>query len=305
MQKPPWVNLDGFSPSTNALDMRKMNPLLDINAFGSTLARTRLLDVKGALGARPVQEWKEMLRGNLVEKLEDHSWKVPDFEPWAALPSRAAAAAAAAARMPPPPASPLLSRRASPSIRRRRSDSPSAASTDSLLPQPAQLPAPSTKRTPRKSAASESRSQNSLNDGSGFSFWGGRNPDPPGSSANRSRGAGGSGRPSSARRPKSAGALASHGNGFGGGPSPAQIAAARRKNPPRWGPEGERRLTIKSRPAWRNITGKMDADTRLSDNRKLNPFMDIQAFSGGCRPLDTKGELGNKPVQIWKEGLRH
>ena len=41
------------------VEHRKMNPFTDINSF---VGGTRILDAKGQLGARPVQQWKEMLR---------------------------------------------------------------------------------------------------------------------------------------------------------------------------------------------------------------------------------------------------
>ena len=71
--------------------------------------------------------------------------------------------------------------------------------------------------------------------------------------------------------------------------------------------EGERRLSVKSRPAWRNIVGPQDEASRSGQHRTLNPFADINCFGATIarsRILDTKGELGARPVQRWKEMLR-
>ena len=57
--------------------------------------------------------------------------------------------------------------------------------------------------------------------------------------------------------------------------------------------------------------------TRTLERRKLNPFLDINSWTGNfasakaqfashayVRPLDNKGNLGARPVQQWKETLR-
>ena len=61
-----WQNLDGFSNPTIAIERRNMNPLVDIQSFTlgdmHTTGYVRPIDVKGGLGANPVQDWKEGLR---------------------------------------------------------------------------------------------------------------------------------------------------------------------------------------------------------------------------------------------------
>ena len=69
------------------------------------------------------------------------------------------------------------------------------------------------------------------------------------------------------------------------------------------GGASERRLAVHLRPAWRHTTG-MPNPTRLSENREMDPLLDIQSFMGGTRLLDTKGMLGARAVQQWKEMLR-
>ena len=124
--KPPWQNVKGFYEPTSALGNRKLNPLLDIDAFGSTEHRTRILDVKGQLGNGPVQQWKEMLRDRDVEKLKDRSWKMANYEPWSALPHPVTAVP----RMGPLPASALLGRTRPVARPRRRASTETVASAD-------------------------------------------------------------------------------------------------------------------------------------------------------------------------------
>ena len=89
------------------------------------------------------------------------------------------------------------------------------------------------------------------------------------------------------------------------------LARARGRSPTRWGPAGERKLSIQARPAWRNVTG-FPSTTSVSEHRKLNPFADVNSYSStrhvlagpGFRPLDCKGQNGARPVQQWKEMLR-
>ena len=66
-----WANLDGYAVTGRVLEKHEMNPQNDITSFttgpmhrGS--AYVRPLDVKGQLGARAIQEWKEMLRQDYV-----------------------------------------------------------------------------------------------------------------------------------------------------------------------------------------------------------------------------------------------
>ena len=74
--------MDGFPQSTLQLEQRQLNPFNDVNTFGATDRVTRRpLDTKGELGARPVQQWKEMLREGMQYR-KSHTWKIPDFEPW-------------------------------------------------------------------------------------------------------------------------------------------------------------------------------------------------------------------------------
>ena len=65
--RPHWRSLAGFPETTTALsEYRKMDPFSDINSYaarkGLLPGGVRQLDCKGMLGARPVQQWKEMLR---------------------------------------------------------------------------------------------------------------------------------------------------------------------------------------------------------------------------------------------------
>ena len=153
-----------------------------------------------------------------------------------------------------------------------------------------------------------------------FSFWGGRAPGtvggrtspgrpgmgPTGTSPGRSGGAfGGSARPSSART-AAEGIPRTKPNTMD---TALVLARARGRSPTRWGPAGERRLSIANRPAWRPVTGFPDT-TLQTEHRKLNPFSDINSFASrqgytGARPLDCKGENGARPVQQWKEMLRN
>ena len=78
-----WQNLSGFAKSTRTLERRKMNPYADINSFQGNRksaeaqfdshAHVRPLDVKGALGAQPVQDWKEALREDFARDSDNHS----------------------------------------------------------------------------------------------------------------------------------------------------------------------------------------------------------------------------------------
>ena len=65
-----WQNLDGFGKQSRAIALRDLNPHVDICTFTINKEMTpagsrpyvRPMDVKGQLGARPVQVWKEDLR---------------------------------------------------------------------------------------------------------------------------------------------------------------------------------------------------------------------------------------------------
>ena len=86
------------------------------------------------------------------------------------------------------------------------------------------------------------------------------------------------------------------------------LARARGRSPTRWGPAGERKLSIATRPGWRNVTGFPNT-TVISEHRKLNPFTDVNSYASrvghqGYRPLDCKGQNGGRPIQMWKEMLR-
>jgi len=261
--QPEWQNLDGFPQSTVTLEQRKLNPHCDINIF---VGGTRILDAKGQLGARPVQQWKEMLRGGDTDGdgKADVPWRVPEYTPWQA--------SMGATRPPPPklPPSPLVS-----------------------------LPAPGA-----TAPASDSGSPPKKKDDP-FSFWGSREGRREQQQQQQQVG----GRSSSAGGSRTSGALVVHSPGQRGlllhekKQSHAQWLAMRRKNPPRYGPEGERRMQISERPAWRGVDQRTQP-TRLTQHRHLNPFTDINSFVGGTRILDAKGQLGARPVQQWKEMLR-
>ena len=80
-QQQAWVNLDGFSRSTRTLERRKMNPFADIqsyNAAGRAAGYVRPLDVKGQLGALPVQQWKETLREDFALDTDNYSTNAQD-----------------------------------------------------------------------------------------------------------------------------------------------------------------------------------------------------------------------------------
>lgn len=87
------------------------------------------------------------------------------------------------------------------------------------------------------------------------------------------------------------------------------LARARGRSPTRFGPAGERRLSVADRPGWRPVTGFPD-NTVTTEHRKLNPFADINSYAArqglvGARPLDCKGMNGARPLQQWKEMLRN
>jgi len=79
----PWENVEGFAQSTRTLERRKMNPFLDINSYQgnrtsakaqfNSNAWVRPLDVKGNLGAEPVQKWKETLREDFARDQDNFS----------------------------------------------------------------------------------------------------------------------------------------------------------------------------------------------------------------------------------------
>ena len=87
-QEKPWENVEGFAQSTRTLERRKMNPYLDINAFQGNKASAkaqfaangfvRPLDVKGNLGAAPVQQWKETLREDFARDADNFSSNAHD-----------------------------------------------------------------------------------------------------------------------------------------------------------------------------------------------------------------------------------
>lgn len=82
-QDKPWESLEGFSQSTRTLERRKMDPFADINSFHGNAysaksvldhsAHVRPLDVKGQLGAGPVQKWKETLREDFANDNDNAS----------------------------------------------------------------------------------------------------------------------------------------------------------------------------------------------------------------------------------------
>jgi len=81
-QDHPWENVEGFAQSTRTLERRKMDPFADINSFQGnkysakvTLSHghVRPLDVKGQLGAGPVQRWKETLREDFANDNDNYS----------------------------------------------------------------------------------------------------------------------------------------------------------------------------------------------------------------------------------------
>ena len=76
-----WQNLEGFSKSTRSLERRKMDPFMDIqsyNAAGRATGYVRPLDVKGQLGARAVQQWKNSLREDFAQDSDNYSSNAHD-----------------------------------------------------------------------------------------------------------------------------------------------------------------------------------------------------------------------------------
>ena len=81
-----------------------------------------------------------------------------------------------------------------------------------------------------------------------------------------------------------------------------------------WTPSFEYRPAKQDHP-WKNVEG-FSVSTRTLERRKMDPFCDINSFTGNAysakqtfskghvRPLDNKGQLGAGPVQAWKETLR-
>ena len=81
-QDHPWTNIEGFAQSTRSLERRKMDPFADINSFQGNMTSAkqsfshgycRSLDVKGQLGAGPVQRWKETLREDFANDNDNYS----------------------------------------------------------------------------------------------------------------------------------------------------------------------------------------------------------------------------------------
>lgn len=362
--KPPWQNVKGFYEPTSALGNRKLNPLLDIDAFGSTMHRTRILDVKGQLGNGPVQQWKEMLRDRDVEKLQDRSWKMANYEPWSALPHPVTTVP----RMAPLPASALLDRTRPVARPRQRASTETVASADG-----GGGGASSAKTSARSSARGSSSSTRSPRSAGGSfhhplgglerrkpevqrtfpTFWGARQRERHEQSASqrphfttaqpltakeihlRSLGLGRSGsemafhpRPKSAPPRTSIMATSASASVVSASaseidnasvmeqPTVAVIATpvmAKRRKSVGYGPAYERRLTVKTRPAWRHLVPGYIEETITGANRGLNPLMDVNSFGSShhhplagakVRILDVKGELGARPVQRWKEMLR-
>ena len=65
--RPRWRPVAGFPAASTAItEHRKHNPFADLNSYASGVVNGRKgyrpLDAKG-IGAKPVQAWKEMLRG--------------------------------------------------------------------------------------------------------------------------------------------------------------------------------------------------------------------------------------------------
>ena len=86
-QDAPWQNVEGFAQSTRTLERRKMDPFADINSFQGNYAsakatysggHVRALDVKGNLGAAPVQKWKETLREDFARDADNYSSNAHD-----------------------------------------------------------------------------------------------------------------------------------------------------------------------------------------------------------------------------------
>lgn len=83
-----------------------------------------------------------------------------------------------------------------------------------------------------------------------------------------------------------------------------------------WKPAFEYRPAQQDHP-WEHVEGFAQS-TRTLERRKMDPYLDINSFTGNAqsakavghaargwvRPLDVKGNLGGGPVQKWKESLR-
>ena len=82
------TQVEGFATSTRTLERRKMDPFADINSFQGNAhsaksvldhsAHVRPLDVKGQLGAGPVQRWKETLREDFANDNDNASSNMHD-----------------------------------------------------------------------------------------------------------------------------------------------------------------------------------------------------------------------------------
>lgn len=81
-QDHPWENVEGFARGTRTYERRKMDPFADINSFQGNAysakntfshGHVRPLDVKGQLGAGPVQRWKETLREDFANDNDNYS----------------------------------------------------------------------------------------------------------------------------------------------------------------------------------------------------------------------------------------
>ena len=80
-QEHAWENLEGFSKSTRSLERRKMDPFMDIQSYngaGRATGYVRPLDVKGQLGARAVQQWKNSLREDFAQDNDNFSSNAHD-----------------------------------------------------------------------------------------------------------------------------------------------------------------------------------------------------------------------------------
>ena len=78
-----------------------------------------------------------------------------------------------------------------------------------------------------------------------------------------------------------------------GRPSPAALAATRRKKPPRFGPEAEAKMSLQSRPGWRNIASpqeRVEIKSYIHSTQRERRVIDDEMrwdakFRGGKMPL--------------------
>lgn len=311
-RRPSWQNVDGFPNNTFQLERRKLNPFADINSFASRThplgTGARHIDCKGALATDPVQKWKEMLREGAADRASGQTFALHILE---TLHNEQLEARAQSERLT------AANERAK---KRAKSAPPGRLEWNGKAPTkaPFQLE-DATRPDPMHRAAGAL-----VTTGSGSARGGGsarkgtpRSVARRAASASRAR-ASAEGRITPARqRPEHPRTQSASKEGQRSQEARTRaliLARARGVSPTRFGPAGERKLSISARPGWRNVNGFPPTTHVTTEHRKLNNFADINSYASsncgalgqaqGYRPLDCKGQVGQRPVQKWKEMLR-